>query len=101
VFAAVAASRSRFLHTLTICFSADHNQKTLSSKPRGSESVDYKSTLLSVIPAQAGIQAVFELEPEPNLDAGFHRHYELSLRLKARDFNHPRKTLTFRRDHIG
>jgi len=31
----------------------------LGSKPRGSEFVDWKSTLISVIPAEAGIQAVF------------------------------------------
>ena len=52
--------------------------------------VDWKSTLVSVIPAEAGIQAVLEVEPKTNLDAGVRRHDELSLRLKARDFNHPR-----------
>jgi hypothetical protein len=52
--------------------------------------VDWKSTLVSVVPAEAGIQAGFELELEKtNLDAGFRRNDELSLRLKARDFNHP------------
>jgi hypothetical protein len=44
----------------------------------------------SVIPAEAGIQAVLEVEPKTNLDAGVRRHDEHSLRLKARDFNHPR-----------
>jgi len=67
------------------------NLTTLDSKPRGSEFVDWKSTFVSVIPAEAGIQAVLELEPKTNLDAGVRRHDELSLRLKARDFNHPRK----------
>jgi len=60
--------------------------------------VDWKSTLVSVIPAEAGIQAVFELELKTNLDARVRGHDELSLRLKsalsavegARDFNHPR-----------
>jgi hypothetical protein len=45
----------------------------------------------SVIPAEAGIQAVLEVEPKTNLDAGVRRHDELLLRLKAMDFNHPRK----------
>jgi hypothetical protein len=38
--------------------------------PEGSRSVDWKSTLIPVIPAEAGIQAVFEREPRTNLDAG-------------------------------
>jgi len=50
-------------------------------------------------PRKAGIQALFELKPKTNLDAGVRRHDELSLRLKhalstvegAQDFNHPRK----------
>jgi len=49
--------------------------------------VDWKSTLDPVIPAEAGIQAVFELELKTNLDAGVRRHDELSLRLKARDLD--------------
>ena len=61
--------------------------------------VDWKSTLVSVIPAEAGIQAVFELELKTNLDARVRGHDELSLRLKsalsavegARDFNHPER----------
>jgi len=36
-----------------------------------------------VIPAEAGIQTVFELELKTNLDAGVRRHDEHSLRLKA------------------
>jgi hypothetical protein len=48
----------------------------LGSKPRGSELVDWKSTLIPVIPAEAGIQAVFELELKANLDAGVRRHDE-------------------------
>jgi hypothetical protein len=43
------------------------------------------------IPAEAGIQAVFDRELKANLDAGVRRHDEHSLRQKARDFNHPRK----------
>jgi hypothetical protein len=35
--------------------------------------------------------AIFELELQTNLDAGFHRHDEFSLRLKARYFNAPRE----------
>jgi hypothetical protein len=38
---------------------------------------------LLVIPVEAGIQAVFELELKTNLDAGVRRHDEHSLRLKA------------------
>jgi hypothetical protein len=56
--------------------------KQPSAPSRAVLNLSTKSRLLSVIPAQAGIQAVFELEPEPNLDAGFRRHDELSLRLK-------------------
>jgi hypothetical protein len=57
----------------------------------GFEFVDWTSTLLSVIPAHAGIHAQFELAPRLNLDAGERRHDELSLRLKAWDFSHPRE----------
>ena len=32
--------------------------------------VDWKSTLVPVIPAEAGIQAVFDLELKSNLDDG-------------------------------
>jgi len=39
-------------------------------KPRGFQFVDWKSILVSVIPAEAGIQAVLEVEPKTNLDAG-------------------------------
>jgi hypothetical protein len=42
----------------------------LVSKPRGSEFVDWKSTSVSVIPAHAGIQAVFVFGPRANLNAG-------------------------------
>jgi len=49
--------------------------------------VDWKSTLVPVIPAEAGIQTVFDHQLKTNLDAGVRRHDELSLRLKARDFN--------------
>ena len=59
--------------------------------PRGFEFVDWKSTPVPVIPAHAGIQALFELAARINLDAGLRRHDEPSLRLNARDFNHPRK----------
>jgi len=67
--------------------------------PRGFEFVDSKWTLIPVIPAEAGIQAVFELEPKTNLDAGRRRHDEPSLLLKhalrrlegVRDFNHARE----------
>jgi hypothetical protein len=60
--------------------------------------------LVSVIPAEAGIQAVLNLnQNEPGcrrefiLRASKDRHDKLSLRLKARDFNHrPRETLTVR-----
>ena len=57
----------------------------------GSEFIDWKSTSVSVIPAHAGIQAVFVFGPGANLDAGVRRHDKLSLRLKARDFNLPRE----------
>jgi len=63
---------------------------TLCLKRGGSEFVDWKSTLPSVIPAQAGIQVFFGLPTKPQMDAGFRRHDKPSLRLKARDFNHPR-----------
>jgi hypothetical protein len=57
----------------------------------GYELIDRNWTQVPVIPANAGIQAIFELKPQPNLDAGFHRHDELSLHLKPRDFKHPRE----------
>jgi ABC-type nitrate/sulfonate/bicarbonate transport system substrate-binding protein len=41
-----------------------------------------KPTHVSVIPAQAGIQAIPALEPKVNLDAGLRRHDKSSLRLK-------------------
>ena len=71
---------------------------TLSYKPR-ILAWSTESRLFSVFPAHAGIQAGFELEPKTNLDAGFHRHDELSLCLQhalssvegARDFKHLRK----------
>jgi hypothetical protein len=50
----------------------------------GSEFTHWKSTPISVIPAEAGIQAVSELEHKTNLDAGVRRHDELSLRLEPR-----------------
>ena len=46
------------------------------------EFVERKSTSVSVFPAHAGIQALLELAPRTNLDAGVRRHDELSLRLK-------------------
>ena len=36
--------------------------------------IDWKSTLVFVIPAEAGNQAVFDLELKSNLDAGVRRH---------------------------
>jgi hypothetical protein len=42
----------------------------------GSEMVDWDSTLVAVIPAKAGIQAVFELKLKTNLDTGVRRHDE-------------------------
>jgi len=52
----------------------------------GCESIDWKSILLSVIPVSAGIQfSLFEVKT--TLDAGFHRHDESYLFLKARDFD--------------
>jgi hypothetical protein len=60
-------------------------------RPRSSKFVDSKSPLIPVIPAKAGIQAFLELEQETNLHAGVRRHDELSLRLKARDVNHPKE----------
>jgi hypothetical protein len=53
--------------------------------------VDWKSTLAPVIPAEAGIQAVFEHELKTNLDAGVRRHDELSPRVKAKDLDDPRE----------
>jgi len=54
-------------------------------KQIGCESVDLKSALLSVIPASGGIQfSLFEVMT--TLDAGFHRHDESYLFLRARDF---------------
>jgi len=80
---------------------------TFGSKPKGSRFVDWKSTLIPVIPAEAGIQVVFEREPKTNLDAGPEfilsaskgQHDELALHLKpalskvegVRGFNHPRE----------
>jgi hypothetical protein len=37
----------------------------------------------AVIPAHAGIQTIFPYRLKRNLDAGFHRHDELSRRLKV------------------
>ncbi len=62
---------------------------TLGFKPSGSEFVGWKSTLLFVIPAEAGIQVFFGLPTKPKMDAGLRRHNKFSLRLRARDFNHP------------
>jgi hypothetical protein len=51
---------------------------------------DWKSTSVFVIPVHAEIQALSEnLHREFNLRAGLCRHHEVSLRLKARAFNHP------------
>jgi hypothetical protein len=47
----------------------------LSAPTRGIlELLNWKLTLFPVIPAEAGIQAVFERKLKRNLDAGFHRH---------------------------
>jgi len=48
--------------------------------------VDWKSTLAPVIPAEAGIQAVFDRELKTNLDAGVRRHDEL-LTIPEKDIN--------------
>ncbi|MGN6716181.1 MAG: hypothetical protein ACTHLX_02185, partial [Candidatus Binatia bacterium] len=40
-------------------------------------------TSVSVIPAHAGIQAVFVFGPRANLDAGLRRHDKSSLRLNT------------------
>jgi hypothetical protein len=48
----------------------------------GSEWLDRKSTLVPVLPAEVGIQAVFDLELKSNPDAGVRRNDKLSLRLK-------------------
>jgi len=72
---------------------------TLCLKRGGSEFVDWKSTLPSVIPAQAGIQVFFGLAARAKMDAGLRRNDESSIRLKhvlsadegARDFKYPRK----------
>jgi len=58
-----------------------------------------ESRLFFCLPTRTEIQAGFELERKTNLDAGFHRHDELSLCLRhalssvegARDFKHLRK----------
>jgi hypothetical protein len=72
-----------------------------SFKSHYTSSVDWKSTLIPVIPAEAGIQAVFEREPRTNLDAGLRRHDELSLRLKARFQPFPREiSKLFREGHL-
>jgi len=42
-----------------------------------------ESSSCSVFPAEAGIQAGFELAPKTNLDAGVRRHDEASLRLSV------------------
>jgi hypothetical protein len=42
----------------------------LGSKPRNSEFVHWNSVLVSVIPAEAEIQAILEPESKTNLDAG-------------------------------
>ena len=69
---------------------------TFGSKPKSSKFVDWKSTLILVIPAEAGIQAPYaqtnlDAGPEFILSASKDRHDELSLRLKARDFTYPRE----------
>jgi len=51
----------------------------LGSKPRNSEFVHWNSVLVSVIPAEAEIQAILEPESKTNLDAGSRRHDKLSL----------------------
>jgi len=83
-------------------------KRTLGSKPRGSEFVDWKSTLFPSIrlyrhPGETGVN------PNPSstwipfssgmtdavrhLGAGVRRHDELSLPLKARDFNIPERDI--------
>jgi hypothetical protein len=72
---------------------------TLGFKPTGYESIDSKSTLPFVIPAQAGIQVFIGLATQAKMDAGLRRHDKSSLRFKpalskieaARKFKHPRK----------
>ena len=69
----------------------------LGTKLRASEVIGWKATPLPVIPAEAGIQAVFEFKMKTNLDAGIRRHDERSLCLKharsgvegASDFHDP------------
>jgi hypothetical protein len=60
--------------------------------------VDWKSTLAPVIPAEAGIQAVFEHELKTNLDAGVRRHDELSPRVKAKDLDDPEREINILAD---
>jgi len=69
--------------------------KHLGSKPMYSDLFEVDFT--SVIPAQAGIQALgLKIENEPGCRPEFilrlskGRHDELSLRLNATDFHHPR-----------
>jgi hypothetical protein len=54
--------------------------------PRQAEVVDSSSTLISVIPAKVRNLSDFTLKPKTNLAAA--GLYELSLRLKAKDFDH-------------
>jgi hypothetical protein len=63
----------------------------LGSKPRGFDFVYWKSSRIPVIAAEAGIQAVFAVEPKTNPHTGARRYDELSLTLTARAFNHPRE----------
>jgi len=51
----------------------------LGFKLSGSEFVDWKSTHLFVIPAQAGIQVFFGLPTKPKMDSGLRRHDKSSL----------------------
>jgi hypothetical protein len=43
------------------------------------------------MPAEAGIQVFFGYAARAMMDAGLRRHDKLSLRLKAKNFNHPRE----------
>ena len=54
-----------------------------------SEFVDWKSTSDSVIPVDTGSRRAYAIRPYNILDTGLHLHDQRSLRLKARDFNHP------------
>ena len=70
---------------------------TLNNTPKGSNFVDWKSTLYFIIPAQslprtrsgAGIQVFIGLAARAKMDAGMRRHDKSSLPLKSGNFNQP------------